>query len=104
MVLKLFLLDVNTNLKELSIPCLSLQADEKFEDVPEAGYLERLVITHGIVTSPDLITKMPIVAPPNLITKMPNLKHLILYGKEDSTELDQHLPTKCVVLLKPFSN
>ena len=73
------------SLKELSIPCLSLQADEKFEDVPEATYLEKLVITHGIIT------------PANLITKMPNLRHLILKGKEDSKELDQYLPAKCIV-------
>ena len=86
------ILNLFPNLKELTIPCLSLQTDEKFEDIPEAGFLEKLLITLGIVT------------PPNLITKMPNLKHLILYGKEDSTELDQHLPKKCVVFLKPFSN
>ena len=80
------------NLKELSITCLSLQNDEKFEDIPEAGFLEKLVVTQGIVT------------PANLITKMSNLKHLILIGAEDNAELDQHLPAKCAVTLKPFSH
>ena len=80
------------NLEELSIPCLSLQNDEKFEDIPEAGFLEKLIITQGIVT------------PAKLITKMPNLKYLILKGAEDSAEFDQHLPANCVVTLKPFSH
>ena len=86
------ILNLFPNLKELTIPCLSLQTDEKFEDIPEAGFLEKLIITQGIVT------------PANLITKMPNLKHLILKGAEDSAELDQHLPAKCAVTLKPFSH
>ena len=81
------------NLQELIIPYIFLFSGH-LQEVPEARFLKKLIVSKSLIS------------PPNILLKMPNLAQVIIRGKENGSDLNairmkQYLPKDCEVTFEP---